>query len=63
MPSSNKKYWKYKLQRNVLKDKENIEKLEKQGWFVIVVWECELSNKTVEYTLNNMYSAIVLQKG
>ena len=37
---SNTNYWNTKIQRNQERDKRNIEQLEKDGWKVIVLWEC-----------------------
>ncbi len=39
---SNTNYWNTKIQRNQERDKRNIEQLEKDGWKVIVFWECEI---------------------
>lgn len=39
---SNIDYWNTKIQRNQERDKRNIEQLEKDGWKVIVLWECEI---------------------
>jgi DNA mismatch endonuclease (patch repair protein) len=44
MPKRNKSYWKPKLERNIEKQKKDIEKLKKEGWDVKVIWECELKN-------------------
>jgi DNA mismatch endonuclease (patch repair protein) len=41
IPHSNGSYWKKKLHRNVVRDRENIRSLRKAGWRVIVIWECE----------------------
>src|SRR5438046_382783 len=40
-------YWHPKLQRNVQRDRTNLRKLEKLGWQVLVVWECELRSQGV----------------
>lgn len=45
MPSSNVEYWKPKLARNRARDQETVEKLEAEGWRVLVVWECQLKNQ------------------
>ena len=45
LPSSNTDYWTQKIQRNKLRDKRNIGELEKQGWKVLTVWECDLNTK------------------
>lgn len=39
-PSSRKAFWKKKLLGNKKRDIENIEKLNKLGWRVLVIWEC-----------------------
>jgi len=42
IPSSNSKFWKDKLEKNILKDEKAIKDLIKIGWNVVVVWECEI---------------------
>lgn len=44
LPSSNVDFWSVKLQKNVLRDKENIKKLNGLGWKVAIIWECETKN-------------------
>ena len=41
MSKINKSYWKLKLERNVQKQKANIRELEKAGWKVFIIWECQ----------------------
>jgi DNA mismatch endonuclease (patch repair protein) len=41
-PKSNTGYWSQKLQRNVLRDAEHLERLAELGWETFVVWECDL---------------------
>ena len=43
-PKSNLDYWLPKFERNIRRDQENQNALEKAGWKVIVVWECELED-------------------
>lgn len=40
-PKSRPDFWLPKLERNRSRDRENIEALEKAGWGVLVVWQCE----------------------
>lgn len=47
IPSSNKEYWLPKLQRTVDRDNENRRALERQGWRVLVAWECELDEHSL----------------
>ena len=39
MPKSNRSYWLPKLKQNVLRSKEKDQKLEKEGWKVVHIWE------------------------
>jgi DNA mismatch endonuclease (patch repair protein) len=48
MPKSNQSFWAKKFSENVERDVRNSEALSQQGWKVIIVWECELMNKTIE---------------
>jgi len=41
VPKSNRKFWLAKFAANVARDKRNRRDLERLGWRVIVVWECE----------------------
>lgn len=45
-PAANSAYWTAKLDRNVERDRRNQRALRSQGWGVLVVWECQLSNDT-----------------
>lgn len=42
VPSSNQDYWAEKFKRNVERDSIIRSTLEKQGWNVLVAWECEV---------------------
>ena len=42
MPKSRVKFWQEKLNGNRTRDNRNRRQLEKMGWSVLVVWECEL---------------------
>ena len=58
VPKTNTEFWVNKINRNVERDKENISKLEADGWNVITVWECELKPKIRELTLKNLFFKI-----
>jgi DNA mismatch endonuclease (patch repair protein) len=57
IPSTNSKFWKEKLYRNISKDEANIKALKKDKWKVHVVWECEIE-KHLERTLKKLTSKI-----
>lgn len=40
-PKSRVDYWDAKIARNRARDQKNVEKLQKEGWAVFCVWECE----------------------
>lgn len=40
LPASNGAFWTQKLQRNVTRDRDVVDELQKAGWRVLVVWEC-----------------------
>lgn len=42
MPKSNTTYWNTKLGRNLDRDKRNVFLLQKEGWSVLIIWECQL---------------------
>jgi DNA mismatch endonuclease (patch repair protein) len=39
-PVSNSEYWNNKRKRNAQRDKRRLSALRKEGWKVLVVWEC-----------------------
>ncbi|MER9144642.1 very short patch repair endonuclease [Mesorhizobium sp. M0871] len=41
MPKSKTEFWEAKFNRNVCRDRENVAELERMGWKVRVLWECE----------------------
>lgn len=44
-PTSNIEYWNRKLDRNMVRDRENLHKLAYLGWNVLIVWECETRDR------------------
>src|SRR5215211_6762502 len=44
-PTSNTDYWNNKLDRNMIRDNGNMQRLEYLGWNVLVLWECEIKNQ------------------
>ena len=43
-PTTNKKFWREKLDKNRERDKASIDNLKELGWDVLVVWTCEVNN-------------------
>jgi len=44
-PRQGLNFWKEKFEKNVQRDKKNRDILEKTGWKVVVIWECETKNE------------------
>lgn len=44
-PRSNTQYWLPKLANNRTRDVQNLGRLKRLGWKVLVVWECELKDR------------------
>ena len=55
-PASNIQYWTEKFRRNVERDKRTKAALQKLGWRVIIVWECQLKKPSF---LNRLPSRII----
>ncbi|MEE3447739.1 MAG: very short patch repair endonuclease [Bacteroidales bacterium] len=51
LPETNQEFWSKKIQGNMERDKINHESLQKSGWQVIVIWECQLKKQYFENTM------------
>jgi DNA mismatch endonuclease (patch repair protein) len=58
IPKTRTEWWKEKLYGNKKRDEKNIEKLEEEGWNVIVIWGCELKSGKKEKTLKNLIQSL-----
>jgi DNA mismatch endonuclease (patch repair protein) len=45
-PKTNANYWRAKIGRNVSRDAANLRALDDQGWRALVIWECEMKDRT-----------------
>ena len=54
IPKTNREFWVAKIRRNKERDKEEQRKLAEMGWHCITVWECELTPKRREETLESL---------
>lgn len=43
-PATNADFWRTKRLSNVVRDRRNLRSLKREGWKVLIVWECELRN-------------------
>ncbi|MBR1682204.1 MAG: DNA mismatch endonuclease Vsr [Bacteroidaceae bacterium] len=54
IPRTNREFWVAKIRRNKERDREELRKLAAMGWHCITVWECELTSKRREETLESI---------
>jgi len=59
LPKSNSEYWVNKINRNIERDRGNVIELERLGWRVFIIWECELTKKKSESTLFKLVDNII----
>lgn len=57
-PKSNTPFWVDKFEKNMARDSRVGAELERLGWRVFVIWECELAPSKVEATAERLASAI-----
>ncbi len=43
-PTTNKNFWREKLDKNMERDKESVRNLNGLGWAVLVIWTCEVND-------------------
>jgi len=53
-PASRREFWERKLNRNVERDMENRASIRKMNWRVIEVWECELTDESIDKTVQRV---------
>ncbi|WP_455666767.1 very short patch repair endonuclease [Phocaeicola sp.] len=54
LPKTRTEWWKNKITRNKIHDSDIRQKLQNQGWNILIIWECELTSKLVVKTLNEI---------
>jgi DNA mismatch endonuclease (patch repair protein) len=47
LPKTRTKWWKEKIEKNVINDNIKHDKLSIMGYKVIIVWECEIKNRSI----------------
>ena len=59
VPKTNTEFWVAKVARNKERDQEVWRKLEAKGWYVIIVWECQLKKGRIDETVERVAAEIV----
>lgn len=58
VPKTNTSFWIEKIARNQKRDEGVWRRLEAKGWYVVIVWECELTDKRLDTTLGRVEKEI-----
>jgi DNA mismatch endonuclease (patch repair protein) len=48
LPKSRLEFWMPKLEANAARDQRSVTELETRGWQVLVIWECQLNDSSLE---------------
>ncbi|NCC05267.1 MAG: DNA mismatch endonuclease Vsr [Proteobacteria bacterium] len=49
VPASNFDFWNKKFNENIARDKKCNSQLKQLGWEVIVIWECQINEKNLDF--------------
>jgi len=60
-PKNNRKFWKTKIKRTAERDKINHLMLHELGWNLIIIWECQLKNDKLNFTLDKLINLLRTQ--
>ena len=63
IPTSNTEYWHPKLKGNTERDQRTDSDLTALGWNVVIIWECEVKNRSFEQILTQYFSWLRDQAG
>lgn len=58
LPKTNLQFWKDKIERNQQRDDIVCGRLEALGWRVFTVWECQLSSRDIDATMEELIRMI-----
>ena len=62
VPKTNTEFWKAKVARNRERDQKVWRYLEAKGWFVIIVWECELEKERCGDTISRVEQELLANR-
>jgi DNA mismatch endonuclease (patch repair protein) len=56
IPKSNREYWITKIAKNKARDSVNQGILRKNGWKILIIWECEIKSMAITEKINHFFS-------
>lgn len=45
-PETNRPFWDMKIDGNIARDSRNLRDLKKEGWKVLVIWQCQIKDES-----------------
>lgn len=58
LPSTRPAFWQTKIAGNVRRDRRTKAALKKLGWYVVTVWQCQLTSKRIARRFKSLLSRI-----
>jgi DNA mismatch endonuclease (patch repair protein) len=49
LPTTNRSFWKKKINKNIIRDKYNYAQLRKLGWKYLIIWQCKIKSEKMNY--------------
>lgn len=63
IPAQNSRFWREKFLANKARDRRNVQRLRREGWSVLTVWECSLATaKSREATIGKLLVALAMRR-
>ena len=62
IPSTRREFWETKLTGNKIRDGKNLIMLEKEGWNVVTIWECEIEDN-LELAISPLIKLLLQEAG
>lgn len=59
IPQTRTEWWTDKIKTNKARDAKAVKQLKKDGWKVVVIWECGLKKEKAEGTMRKLMSALI----
>lgn len=63
IPAQNSRFWREKFAANKTRDQRHAQRLRRQGWSVLTVWECSLSTaKSRDAAIGKLLTALAMRR-
>lgn len=63
IPTQNSRFWREKFAANQARDQRNAQRLRREGWSVLTIWECSLSTaKSRDRSVRKLLNALALRR-